>query len=326
LKENDMADLKLACAIKDYDHIAPLRTGDVRPEGIDLTFDFGPDVLNRVINLPEVSVGELSFGRYLIRLASGDDSIVGLPIFTTCLFRQRCFYVAQESPRKSLKDLAGARVGTNEWPATGNTWARAALREQGVEIEGIRWSVGTVDAPSPGSVKDPLPSHVQPAPAGRSLRQMLLDGELDALMIAYPPEGFYGPSSPVRRLIPDWVGAEKAYLRRVGYIPAHHVMGVKRALFEQNSWVVKSLFDAFQQSKRAWQEGRLKLTDTTPWVLDDIEQARKLVGEDWQPYGVVPNRKVIAALCEEQYAQGLVERPFDPAKAFADFERVVPGV
>src|SRR6187455_3140955 len=82
-----MADLKLACAIRDYDHIAPLRTGDVTPEGIDLAFDFGPDVLNRVINLPEVAVGELSFGRYLIRLASGDDSIVGLPVFPTCLFR-----------------------------------------------------------------------------------------------------------------------------------------------------------------------------------------------------------------------------------------------
>src|SRR3954453_21079032 len=157
-----MSNLALACAIKNYDHIAPLRAGDVRPEGIDLTFDFGPDVLNRVISLPEVPVGELSFGRYLIRLSSGDTSIVGLPIFTTCLFRHRVFYVAQESPRQTLEDLAGARIGTNEWPATGNTWARAALRERGVEIEKIRWSVGTVDAPSPGSVKDPLPAHVQP--------------------------------------------------------------------------------------------------------------------------------------------------------------------
>lgn len=208
----------------------------------------------------------------------------------------------------------------------GNTWARAALREQGVEIESITWSVGTVDAPSPGSVKDPLPAHVRPAPAGRSLRQMLLAGELDALMIAYPPEGFYGPRSPIRRLIPDWVGAEKTYLARVGYIPAHHVMGVKRSLFEQHPWVVKSLFDAFDRSKRVWQENRLELTDTTPWILAEIEEARKLVGDDWQPYGLVPNRAVIAALCEEQYAQGLIEKPFDPALAFIDFERLVPGV
>jgi 4,5-dihydroxyphthalate decarboxylase len=145
-------------------------------------------------------------------------------------------------------------------------------------------------------------------------------------MIAYPPEGFYGPSSPIRRLIPDWVGAEKAYLSRVGYIPAHHVMGVKRSLFEQHPWVVKSLFDAFNRSKQLWQEGRLKLTDTTPWILGDIEEARRLVGEDWQPYGVTPNRTVIAALCQEQYAQGLVEQPLDSARAFADFERIVPGV
>ena len=321
-----MAALALTCAIKDYDHIAPMRSGDVKPEGIALTFDFGPDVLNRVVNLPEVPVGELSFGRYLIRVASGDRSIVGLPIFTTCLFRQRCFYVRRESPLETLADLAGLRIGTNEWPATGNTWARAALREQGVAVESIRWLVGTVDGSSPGSVKDPLPAHVRPAPAGQSLREMLLAGELDALMIAYPPEGFYGPASPIRRLIPDWVGAEKAYLGRVGYIPAHHVMGIKRSLFEEHPWVVKSLFDAFDRSKRVWQEGRLKLTDTTPWLLAEIEEARRLVGEDWQPYGVAPNRAVIAALCAEQYAQGLVSEPFDPAGAFADFERIVPGV
>jgi len=321
-----MTDLKLTCAIRDYDHIAPLRAGDVHPESIELTFDFGPDVLNRVISLPEVAVGELSFGRYLIRLASGDTSIVGLPIFPTCLFRHRVFYVTNESPFQTLEDLAGARIGTNEWPATGNTWARAALRERGVQIEKIRWSVGTVDAPSPGSVKDPLPAHVQPAPAGRSLRTMLLDGELDALMIAYPPEGFYGPDCPIRRLIPDWVGAEKAYLARVGYIPAHHVLGIKRSLFEQHPWIVKSLFDAFDRSKRVWQENRLKLTDTTPWLMAEIEEARALVGEDWQPYGLRSNRAVISALCEEQYAQGLVEKPFDPAAAFVDFERLVPGV
>jgi 4,5-dihydroxyphthalate decarboxylase len=321
-----MSDLALSCAIKDYDHIAPLRSGDVKPEGIALTFDFGPDVLNRVVNLSEVPIGELSFGRYLIRIAGGDQSIVGLPIFTTCLFRQRCFYVRQASPLQTLADLAGARVGTNEWPATGNTWARAALREQGVDIAGIQWSVGTVDGPSPGSVKDPLPGHARPAPAGRPLRGMLLDGELDALMIAYPPAGFYGAESPIRRLIPDWVGAEKAYLARVGYIPAHHVMGVKRSLVEQHPWVVKSIYDAFDRSKRRWQAGRLTLTDTTPWILAEIEEARRLVGEDWQPYGLILNRAVIAALCQEQEAQGLVEKALDPAAAFADFERLMPGV
>jgi len=210
--------------------------------------------------------------------------------------------------------------------ATGNTWARAALREQGVDITGIRWTVGTVDGPSPGSIKDPLPAHVRPAPAERSLRELLLAGDLDALMIAYPPAGFYDPGSPIRRLIPDWVGAEKAYLARVGYVPAHHVMGIKRSLFEQHPWVVKSLFDAFDRSKRAWQENRLKLTDTSPWIMADIEEAQRLIGQDWQPYGVTPNRAVIAALCQEQYAQGLVPDPFDPSAVFADFERVVPGV
>jgi 4,5-dihydroxyphthalate decarboxylase len=103
-------------------------------------------------------------------------------------------------------------------------------------------------------------------------------------------------------------------------------MGIKRSFFDQHPWVIKSLFDAFDRSKKLWQENRLKLTDTTPWLLAEIEEARKLVGDDWQPYGLAPNRAVIAALCEEQYAQGLVAKPFDPSAAFVDFERLVPGM
>src|SRR5438132_569221 len=178
----------LTLVMNDFDFLAPLACGEVVAEGIDLRLERDTQrALDRTLADPAIHAGELSLARHVARTAAGDRAFVAVPIFPHRAFRHRCFFVRRRSGLRDLGDLAGRRIGTNEWPATGNTWSRAALRERGVEIEGIAWSVGTVDAPSPGAIKDPLPAHVQPAPAGRSLRAMLLDGELDALMIAYPP-------------------------------------------------------------------------------------------------------------------------------------------
>ncbi len=62
--------------------------------------------------------------------------------------------------------------------------------------------------------------------------------------------------------------------------------------------------------------------DATPWVLQGLEETAALLGEDWQPYGVEPNRRMLATFCDEQLAQGLVSEPLNPDTAFADFQAV----
>src|SRR5687768_16135573 len=124
-----MRKLTVTLVIKDYDHLAPLSAGDVVAEDLDLRLDRDtPGALDRTLDDPSVHVGELSFARHLARLSQDDHSFVGIPIFPTRAFRQRCFFVRRDSDLCALKDLAGKRIGTNEWPATGNTWSRALLR------------------------------------------------------------------------------------------------------------------------------------------------------------------------------------------------------
>jgi hypothetical protein len=65
------------------------------------------------------------------------------------------------------------------------------------------------------------------------------------------------------------------------------------------------------------------MAELTPWILAEIEETASLMGADWQPNGVTANRKVIQALCEEESAQKLVERPIDPATVFADFDQLL---
>ena len=80
-------------------------------------------------------------------------------------------FVRRNGGLRDLKQLAGQRVGTNEWPATGNVWSRALLREQKVAIDGMRWYVGPVDNPNAPRYSDNLPPYVQPIAADRRGRR-----------------------------------------------------------------------------------------------------------------------------------------------------------
>jgi 4,5-dihydroxyphthalate decarboxylase len=321
-----MSRLPLTLAARDYDYLSPLAMGDVEIEGVDLTLIRAFDALPRVVKEPEIDGGETSFSRYVQGMVRGDRSFIGLPVFLMRAFRHRCFFVRRDSDLADVTDLAGKRVGTNEWPASGNTWTRAVLRERGVPIERVRWLVGQVSPGYKPVPPDALPAGVQPAPAGSTLVDLLLEGQIDALMCPWPPEGFYDQGSRIRRLYEDYRTAEREYYRRTRVHPAHHVTVLKRELVERNPWVVRAVFNGLDQSRRRSEQNRWELSETTPWLLAELEETAALMGKEFQPDGLSDeNRHMIAAFCEEQYAQRLIPEPIDPKSVFAEYEKLMDG-
>lgn len=321
-----MTKLPLTLAIRNYDYIGPLACGDVTAEGIDLKLDRdNATAMERAATDPSIQAGERSFSRHLLGLVAGDRSFIGIPIFTYCGFRHRCFYIRRNSNLRDFKDLEGKRIGLDAWPATGNTWCRAAMREQGVSIERIRWWVGPLDRGAPDQWTSSLPAYVQPVAPGQTLRNMLLAGELDALMLSYVPKGFYEPDSPLVRLYPDYRHVEQEYYRRTGVYPVFHIVAIRRETFERYPWVARSLYLALDRSRAIWQETRREFAETTPWALADMEEASALMGGDWQPNGVEPNLRAMQTLCDEQFAQGLSPKRLDATTVFTEFEQVMKG-
>jgi 4,5-dihydroxyphthalate decarboxylase len=312
--------LPLTLAIRDYAHIQPLALGDVAPEGIALTVLRSFGALERVTGDPAVHGGEASFGRYVQRVAAGDRAYVGLPAFVMLEFRHRCFFVRRDSGLRDMGQLAGRRIGLDAWPASGNTWTRGLLREAGVPQERVRWVVGPVNPGESLKVTDPLPPGVEAPPPGRCLADLLLAGELDVLVCAWPPAGFYDEGSPIVRLYPDFRAVEREHYRRTGLYPAHHIVALKREVVDAHPWVVKSLYAALTRARELADRNRLLLHESSPWLLADLEESRELLGPGFAPYGYRENRKMVAAFCAEQHLQGLVAEPLDPDRVFADFE------
>jgi 4,5-dihydroxyphthalate decarboxylase len=309
----------------DHDHYAPLAMGDVAAEGIDLRLvrrtlaevKRDPD---RLFNDPTVDAGELSFSRHVIQLSQGDDRIVGMPIFAVRAFCHRMFFVKRGSPLRELNDLKGKRIGTSDWQGSGVVWGRAALHDAGVRTQDCEWWVGTTDGSIPAPAA-PLPRNARFVRADQTLSQMLIAGELDAILIPGQPAGFYESDSQIVRLLPDYVASELDYFSRTRIYPGAHIIGVKRHVFERNPQIARSLFKVLETSKLRWDESRRREGMSSPWMLFDLERVRTLMGLDWRPYGVEPNRHMVATFCAEELDQAVITTPVDPEVIFAEFEQ-----
>lgn len=316
---------KATIATREYDYVAPLALGEVTADGVDLRIRRSFDALRRFAGDEAMEGGEASFSQYLRRIASGDRSFVGLPVFIMREFRHRCFFVRRDSDMSDAAHLRGKRIGTDAWGASGNTWSRAILRGAGVPLDGIRWFVGPVNAgDAPADTRD-LPAGVSPTPGGRPLGELLLAGDLDALMCPWPPRGFDDPRSKIRRLYDDYRTAEREYYRRTRIYPGHHVIVLRRAFVERHPGAVVPIYRAFVGAHELAERLHLILHETSPWVLADLEEQRALMGPEYRAYGYRENRAMVAAFCEEQYAQKLIREPLEPDALFADFESL-PGV
>ncbi|MDQ3548976.1 MAG: ABC transporter substrate-binding protein [Chloroflexota bacterium] len=315
-----MATLPIRIITRNYYQVEPLATGEVIPDGIDLTLDRSVP-MTAFLDDESIPAGEMSFAQYVRRKAAGDTEVVGLPIFAMRGFRQRCFFVRRGSPIQSFKDLAGKRVGTNGWPDSGNTWSRSLVRREGVELDQVEWWVGPIDdTTGKRTAAADLPPIARPLPDGKHLVGMLVAGELDAIVIPWPPKTFYDAESPIVRLLHDFRHAEQDYARQLGFYPGLHIVGVRSAFVQQHPWVARSLFNAFEAAWRLSEDRLWAWTDSTPWLLDDLEQIRQIVGPDWQAHGVTPNRTMIQTFCDEVAAQGLIERPLSVDDLFSEFE------
>src|SRR5258708_29802261 len=209
-----MPNVSLSLAISQYDHVQDLVTRRVKPEGIELNCMQFPveEIFFRTFHFTEWDVVEFSMAKYVAMVAEGSAPFRAIPVFPSRVFRQSAFYVATNRQIRGPGDLIGKRVGIPEWAQTAGIYARAYLQHQcGVSLTEIEWVQAGVN--QPGRSEKILP-HL---PVGitvrqvheRSLNDMLLTGELDAIISAREPSAFAALDARVARLWPDYPSVEE---------------------------------------------------------------------------------------------------------------------
>jgi 4,5-dihydroxyphthalate decarboxylase len=313
-------------AVSDYDHVRDLASGKVTVEGADLVVLVlsVEEIFHRFLTYREWDVSELSFAKYVAMRSQDDPSLTGIPVFPSRVCRHSAIYVSRGGKVRDPGDLSGRRVGVPEWSQTAGVYVRGMLGDEyGLAINQVRWvQAGVNEAGRTEHVAPRVPQEVElERVSDRSLTEMLLAGDLDAIISARPPRAFTAGHGDITRLFEDSRTVEEDYVQRTGIFPIMHVVAITASALEGRRWLAMNLYTAFEQARQRsldramdWTAARFPL----PWIPEYLIEARKAFGgADPFPYGIEANRASIEAFLRYCHDQGVAERKLTVEELFA---------
>jgi 4,5-dihydroxyphthalate decarboxylase len=315
-----MADLRLNFACGPYDRTQSLRDGTIKPDGIDLTYlTMQPaEIFWRMLQYNEFHACEMSLSNTTTVMSGPNPQFIAIPVFPSRVFRHGYFFVNANAGIEKGSDLKGKRGGVPEYSMTAAVFMRGLMQHEfGVKPSDVEWVQGRHDR-----LGRKLPADIKltQAPTGTELGDMLERGEIDFMMTANNPLSFRRGSKNVARLFPNYAEMEKDYYKRTKIYPIMHTVVIKREIYDREPWVAQNLYQALCQAKeRCYQ---LLVETGAPkasfaWLQPMIEEEKRIIGEDWYPYGIEQNRPTIEALLQYTHEHGLTDRRVKLEELFA---------
>jgi 4,5-dihydroxyphthalate decarboxylase len=282
-----------------YPNLAALKKGEVTSDLIDFDFvdvKIANQLFKPLVRDAKYDLGELAIVTFLQAKAYGKPYTL---IPAVIVGRGQHHTIAYNPERGPLKpsDLEGKRVGVRAYTVTTGVWVRGILREQyGIDEKKVHWV--TFEDPHLAEFHDP--DFIARAPAGKTLPQMLLDGEIDAGIV-----GDHMPDPRLAYLIPNPEEAARQWALGHGGVPINHLVVVRNAIAKERPDVIKEVFRLLHESKL-----KAKLPETGT-ALDPLR------------FGVEPNRQALDVIIDFAFKQGMIPRRFSVDELFDDATRAL---
>ena len=306
-----MSDLTLSAAFGNYDRIAPLHTGGVRPRCIDLRIEtLSPtEIFRRMCSDGEFDVSEMSMGAHAYLTGAGENPFVAMPAFPSRAFRHGMVYANVDAGIDAPEDLNGKRIAIYEWGMTALVWIDGILAEEhGLELQSVDW---VAERRPRVPIEMPAGTRIRYMSSGEELSALLESGAVDAALSHRIPACFERASSRVRRVFPDYQRVEREYYSRTGIHPIMHCVVVRRDVHEAHPHVLPRIYEALCQARS---EAMTALRDTgaysamIPFLPAVMDETLELFGRDYWPYGLERNRVDLEQFALYAHQQGLTPR------------------
>jgi 4,5-dihydroxyphthalate decarboxylase len=234
--------IRLRTLLGDHACTAALKRGAVKSDLVSLDFiDYTPTNkgFKPMVREQAFDVSEMAIVTYLMAKSVGKPMVL-LPDVVIARFQHA--YALYNATRGALKpaDLNGKRVGIRSFTTTTGAWLRGILANDcGVDLDSIDWV--TFEDAHVAEYKDTT----RRAGTGKQIVQMLIDGELDAVLgekIEHPD---------LKPLFADPQAEEKAWFARHKVLPINHMVVVTHDLCDKHPYAVREVHRLLVESSMA---------------------------------------------------------------------------
>lgn len=310
--------LRLSLACGDYEITRPLADGRVKPAGIELTV-INPESRERhwrVARDHAYDICEFNTPAYFMGRDRGLP-YVALPIYLHRRFRHGFLFVNANKGFREPKDLIGKRIGGTNYTPASNVWMRGILEENyGLPHRSVTWiTERSEDIPF-----DAPPGLNIVMDTSKPLNDMLVDGDIPAMISPSVPRPFVEGDPRVARLFPDYKQIEIDFFKKTGIFPIMHVTTVKQEIVEKYPWVPINLTKALQESKQlAYRRVTNPRMVPLAWVRTALEEQWVTLGRDPWQYGLSSaNRKNLETIQRYVHQQGMISKMRPLEELFED--------
>jgi 4,5-dihydroxyphthalate decarboxylase len=231
--------MRLRTLLGDHPCTAALKNGAIKSASVVFDFvDYSPTNkgFKPMVREQAFDVSEMAIVTDLMAKSFAKPMVL-LPDVVLARFQHGfALYNAKQGTLKPA-DLNGKRVGIRSFTTTTGAWLRGILaNDYGVDLNSIDW-VTFEDAHVAEYVDT-----TKRAAAGKQIIQMLLDGELDAVL------GEKVEHPDLKPLFADVPAEEKAWFAKHAVVPINHMVVVSKTLTDNHPEIVREVHRLLTES------------------------------------------------------------------------------
>ena len=280
--------MRLRILLGDHPGTAALKNGSIKSDLVEFEFvDYSPTHkgFKPMVRESAFDVSEMAIVTYLMAKNFGKPMVL-LPDVVMARFQHGYAFYNARRGTLTPNELNGKRVGIRSFTTTTGAWLRGILaNDYGVDLDSIEW-ITFEDA----HVAEFADATVRAGEA-KQIVQMLIDGELDAIL------GEKVEHPDLKPLFADIKAEEARWFAKHAVRPINHMVVVKQELSDRHPDIVREVHRMLSEAA---------LADKSPFTPNEMRRSLQ---------------------CITGYAaqQGLIARPFQVDELFDDVTRALIG-